>query len=399
MAGALDGLKVLDLSRFIAGPLCGMLLGDMGADVVKVERPGRGEDARAIAPKIEGESLYVAMYNRNKRGLALDFRNPAGQALLRDLAAHADVVIENFRPGTMERMGCGWAVLSAANPRLVMVSISGFGQDGPLAGRPCFDVIAQAMSGLMEITGMPDGPPVPSGSFVVDHLTGLYAAFGAVTALQARSRDGRGQRVDTSLMASAITLLLTAIPERVLLSAESTRHGARDRYSAPANNFRAKDGRFVHLAAGNDQLFPRFLEASGLSELRDDPRCTSHAARLAHAEAIEAIVADWVARHTADEVVQLMAAAEVPCGKVATIGEVVNDPQLHQQRQIVELDHPRIGRLPMHGLTLGLSATPGTIRRAAPGIGEHSRAVLADWLDLGVPAIEALAREGVLGVT
>ena len=305
--------------------------------------------------------------------------------------------MENFRPGTMERMGCGWEVLSAANPRLVMVSISGFGQGGPYAERPCFDVIAQAMSGLMEITGEPGGMPVPSGAFIVDQVTGLYAALGAVSAVQARERTGRGQRVDTSLMASAITLLLTAIPERMLLGVESTRRGARDRYSAPASNFQASDGRWVHLSAGNDQLFPRFLAQAGLSHLAGDPRFASHAARMANAAAIETIVAGWVAQHTADEVVRRMAEAEVPCGKVATIGEMVEDPQVLHQKLIVEMQHPVIGRLPMHGVTLGLSDTPGSIRRPAPCVGEHTGEVLRDWAGLDDAAIDALASEGAVG--
>jgi crotonobetainyl-CoA:carnitine CoA-transferase CaiB-like acyl-CoA transferase len=397
MAGALDGLKVLDLSRFIAGPLCGMVLGDMGADVVKIERPGKGEDARAIAPQVGGESLYVMMYNRNKRGMSLDFRHPRAQALLRELAAQADVVIENFRPGTMERMGCGWDALSAANPRLVMVSISGFGPSGPYAERPCFDVIAQAMSGLMEITGEPGRMPLPSGAFIVDQVTGLYAALGAVTALQARERTGRGQLVDTSLMASAITLLLTAIPERALLGVESTRRGARDRYSAPANNFQASDGGWVHLSAGNDQLFPRFLAQAGLTHLASDQRFATHAARVANAAAIETIVAGWVAQHSAAEVVAKMAAAEVPCGKVATIGEMLDDPHVRQQNLVVELEHPSIGKLPMHGITLGLSDTPGAIRRPAPSVGQHTREVLRDWAGLDAAAIDELVAARVVG--
>ncbi len=397
MAGALDGLRVLDLSRFIAGPLCGMLLGDMGADVVKIERPGKGEDARAIAPHVGGESLYVMMYNRNKRSLGLDFRHKRAQALLRDLAAQADVLIENFRPGTMERMGCGWGSLRAANPRLVMVSISGFGRGGPYAERPCFDVIAQAMSGLMELTGEPGRMPVPSGAFIVDQVTGLYAALGAVTALQARERSGQGQLVDTSLMASAITLLLTAIPESMLLGVESTRRGARDRYSAPANNFQASDGGWVHLSAGNDQLFPRFLAQAGLTHLAADSRFASHAARLANAAAIETIVAGWVAQHSTAEVVASMATAGVPCGKVATVGEMIDDPQVRQQNMIVELAHSTIGKLPMHGLTVGLSDTPGELRRPAPSVGEHTREVLGEWAGLDMAAIDELLVAGVVG--
>jgi CoA:oxalate CoA-transferase len=383
-------LKVLDLSRFIAGPLCGMLLGDMGADVVKVERAGKGEDARVIAPKVGGESLYVAMYNRNKRSITLDYRNARAQALLRDLAAHADVLIENFRPGTMEKMGCGWDALRAVNPRLVMVRISGFGQDGPLAQRPCFDVIAQAMSGLMEITGEPGGPPLPSGSFIVDNTTGLYAAVGTLAALQARAQTGRGQVVDAALLDSAVTLLLTAIPEQILLGIETTRNGARDRYSAPANNYLCRDGRWVHFNAGNDIMFPRMCKAAGLEHLLGDPLFSTHAARMANVQAIETIVAGWVAQLDADEVVKRLAEADVPCGKVATIREVVENPQLKHRNQIIEIDHPTIGKLPMHGVTVQFSETESSVRAPAPSIGQHTTEILADWLGLGAEAIDRL---------
>ncbi|MFC7397843.1 CaiB/BaiF CoA transferase family protein [Chelatococcus sp. GCM10030263] len=380
MAGSLEGLKVLDLSRFIAGPMCGMLLGDMGADVVKVERAGKGEDGRVIAPKVGGESLYVMMYNRNKRSLTLDYRSPEGQELLRNLAAEADVLIENFRPGTLEKMGCGWEELSARNPRLVMVRISGFGQNGLFAERPCFDVIAQAMSGLMEITGEDGGKPVPSGAFIIDQVTGLYATVGALGALQARERTGRGQVVDTALLDSAVTLLLTAIPEYALFGVEATRKGARDRYSAPANNYLCRDGRWVHVNAGNDALFPRWCKAAGLADLITDERFSSHAARMANADAIEAIVADWAAQHDADAIVDMMVRAEVPSGKVATIAEVVANPQLKHREQIVDIDYPGIGKVPMHGVTVKLSGTANSIRRPAPSIGQHTSEVLTDWL-------------------
>jgi len=380
MAGSLDGIKVLDLSRFIAGPVCGMLLGDMGADVVKVERADQGEDARAIAPKVGGESLYVMMFNRNKRSLVLDYRSTKGQQLLRDLASKADILIENFRPGTLEKMGCSYAQLSSINPRLIMVRISGFGQTGPHAQRPCFDVIAQALSGLMELTGQVAGEPVPSGAFIVDQVTGLYATVGALGALQARERTGKGQVVDVALLDSAVTLLLTAIPEYALFGTEATRKGARDRYSAPANNYHCKDRRWIHFNAGNDALFSRLCKAAGLEYLLSDERFSSHAGRMANADAIEAIIAGWVAQHDSEALVEMLARAEVPCGKVATIAEVFANPQLKHREQIVEISYPDVGNVPMHGVTVKLSETASSIRRRAPAIGEHTSEVLADWL-------------------
>lgn len=393
---SLDGIRVLDMSRFIAGPFCAMQLGDMGAEVVKVERKGVGEDTRSIEPKVAGESLYVMMYNRNKKGLALDFRHPQARDLLLELACQADILVENFRPGTLEAMGLGWDVLHAANPRLILVRISGFGQDGPAARRPCFDVIAQATSGLMEMTGQPDGPPTMAGSFIVDFATGLYATIGALNALHARHSTGRGQFVDVALVDSAVSFLMTAIPEYLLLGRETTRRGSRDRYTAPANNFRCADGAWVHLSCGNATLFPRFARQAGLEHLLDDRRFATPAARMEHVEALEAEVAAWAARMPADRVVAMMDEAEVPCARVATIADVVANPQLHHREQIIEIRHPVAGTVPMHGVTVRLSDTPGSVRLHPPSIGEHTTEVLAGWLGLDETRIRILRDSGVI---
>lgn len=393
---SLDGIKILDLSRFIAGPFCAMQLGDLGAEVVKVERKDIGEDTRAIDPKIGGESLYVMMYNRNKRGLGLDFRHPAAITILKDLAAQSDVLIENFRAGTLESMGLGLDVLRALNPRLIVVRISGFGQSGPIANRPCFDVIAQAASGLMSMTGQSDGPPTMAGTFMVDFTTGLYATIGALAALQARHVTGVGQVVDVSLMDSAVSFLMTAIPEYLLLGKEASRNGSRDRYTSPANNFHAKDGEWVHISAGNDTIFPRFAKRAGLAHLLNDERFCSALARMSNIAATEAEVAKWTSQHDADEIVQMMDEAGVPCAKVARISDVVNNPQLRHRKQIVELDVPSVGKVPMHGLTIGLSDTPGSIRRPPPKVGQHTDEVLADWAGYSAEHIAGLREAGVI---
>lgn len=396
MTGALSGLKVLDLSRFIAGPFCAMQLADMGADVVKVERPGIGEDQRQIEPLVGGESLYVMAYNRNKRGITLDLRNERAQSVLRALAARSDVLIENFRPGTLEKMGCAPEVLLRLNPRLVIVRISGFGQDGPLADKPCFDAIAQAMSGLMEMTGHPGGPPTVAGTFVVDYVTGLYGTVAALGALQARTATGKGQVVDVALLDSAISLLMTAIPEYLLLGRETTRRGARDRYTAPANTFRTASGDWVLLSCGNNTLFPRFAKAAGLAHLLDDPHFVDANARMANVDALERIVGEWAAARATDEVLAIAARADVPCAKVATIADVVANPQLRHRDQIVMVDHPTIGKLPMHGVTIRFAQTPGSIERAAPSIGQHNDEVLRDWLGFDAGEIEDLKLSGCL---
>lgn len=269
---SLDGLRVLDLSRFIAGPYCAMMLGDMGAEVVKIEPPGDGEYARRALPAVEGQSLYTFIVNRNKKSLAIDLRHPEGLATLKALIAKADVLVENFRPGTMEQMGLGWEAVHALNPRLVMARISGFGQDGPLAQKQCFDGVAQAMSGLMDMTGQPDGPPTMIGSFMCDYTTGMYAALGILAALNARHATGVGQLVDVSLLESALSMLMTAIPQHKLFGQTMTRVGSRDRYVAPSNTFQAGDGRYVLMVGGDDNMFPRVLRAMKRPALIEDPR-------------------------------------------------------------------------------------------------------------------------------
>ncbi len=394
--GSLDGIKVLDLCRFIAGPFCAMQLGDLGADVVKVERKDVGEDTRVIKPQIAGESIYVMMFNRNKRGLALDLRHPEALAVLKDLASQSDILVENFRPGTLESMGLGWDVLHALNPRLIVVRISGFGQDGPIANRPCFDVIAQAASGLMSMTGAADGPPTAAGTFLVDFASGLYGVIGTLAALKARERTGLGQVVDVSLLDSAVSFLMTAIPEYLLLGRETTRNGTRDRYVAPANNFESKDGEWVHISAGSDVLFPRFAKQAGLADLLNDARFATATARMQNVQAVEAEVSKFAARHGAEEIVLMMERAGVPCAKVARISDVVANPQLRHRNQIIELDVPLVGKVPMQGLTVKLSGTPSSIRLPPPKIGEHTDQVLAEWAGYSSDKIAGLRSAGAI---
>jgi crotonobetainyl-CoA:carnitine CoA-transferase CaiB-like acyl-CoA transferase len=397
MFSALQGLKVLDVSRFIAGPFCAMQLADHGADVVKVERLDTGEDTRDNEPKLGGESVYFMTYNRNKRSFSLDFRKPEAQQVLRELAGKADILIENFRPGTMEQMGCGWDTLHAINPRLIMVRISGFGQTGPLSQRPCFDVIAQATSGLMELTGDPNGPPTMAGTFVVDYTTALYATIGSLTALAARAQTGKGQLVEATLLESAASLLMTAIPEQAVFGRSMRRQGNRDRYTSPVNTFKGSDGAWVHIASGTDPLFLRLVNAMGREDLLGDSRFASAKARVANASAIEAEVQTWVSQHTADEVVAAMDRAGIPCAKVSTMADVVEDPQLKARDQILTVEHPRAGKYPTHGITVTLRETPGAVRRPSPLVGEHTREIAAEWLGWSSQRCDELIGKRVIG--
>ncbi|CAG9170786.1 CaiB/BaiF CoA transferase family protein [Cupriavidus pinatubonensis] len=377
---ALEGIRVLDLSRFIAGPHCAMQLADLGADVVKVERRSVGDDTRATLPQIEGESLYFMTFNRNKRSVTLNFRDPEAQKLLRELVCGADILIENFRPGTMEKMGCGWEVLHELNPRLIMARISGYGQSGRLAGEPCFDGIAQASSGLMSLTGHPDGPPTVSGSFVVDYCSALYATIGIMAALERRHKTGEGQLVDVSLMGSATSLLMTAIPEQLLLGKTMTRKGNKDRYSAPGEVYKTADDQWVYLISGNNALFPRLTAVMGREDLLEHPHFSTLEKRMENRSEIESIVAKWVASQTADQVIALARQAEIPAARVANLDEVAHDPYVREAGHIINVEHPTVGSFPTQGFPIRLSESPASIRCAAPTLGADTEAILAEWL-------------------
>lgn len=396
MTGPLDGIKVLDLSRFIAGPHCTMILADMGADVVKVEKAGSGDDSRHFPPFQNGESLYGMALNRNKRSMTLNFRNPKSQDMLRELVKGADVLVENFRPGTMEEMGCGWDVLHEINPRLVMTRLSGFGQDGPYAQLPGFDGIAQAMSGLMSLAGDPEGPPMLAGAFYIDYMTGMYGANATLAALFSRQTTGKGQMVDVSLLDSAVSVLTTAISSQVNQGVTLTRTGNRDRYSAPANVFATGSGDHVLMLAGTQALFRRAAEAIGRPELIEDPRFDTVPTRLANAPAIEEIIQHWCLSQTTEGIIATFGKAGIPVAKVATPEDVVNNPQLLHRKQITKVIHPKAGDVAVSGVTMQLSGTPLSIRRPPPMLGEHNQDVLAEWLGLPEGEVEALKTDGVL---
>ena len=394
--GVLDGTRVVDLSRFIAGPYCAMLLGDMGADVVKVEPPGRGENSRGFGPFVEGESLYTMVFNRNKRSLALDLRTNEGKELLRGLLREADVLVENFVPGTLESMGFDWDTLQALNPRLIVTRISGFGQNGPLARKPCFDVIAQSMSGLMDITGEPDGRPTMAGTYVVDYATGMYAVIGTLGALQARHRTGRGQVVDVALLDSALSMLMTAIPEQMLLGRSMTRRGNRDRYGAPANTFPTRDGAWVHLAVAGEPMFLALATAMGHPELGEDPRFSNNTARMDNVDALEILVSGWTASLTASELLGRLQAIGVPSAKVASVSEFVNNPDLADSRRILDMEHPKAGTVPMQGFSVQFGASPMRLRYPPPMLGQHTDAILQEWLAMTPEHIAPLREGGVI---
>jgi crotonobetainyl-CoA:carnitine CoA-transferase CaiB-like acyl-CoA transferase len=395
-AGALEGLRVVDLSRYIAGPYCAMLLGDMGADVVKVEPRERGEHSRAFGPFVEGESLYTMVFNRNKRSLTLDLRSDKGKELLRDLLRKADVLVENFVPGTLEKMGFDWDTLKLLNPRLIVTRISGFGQTGPLSGKPCFDVIAQTMSGLMDITGDPGERPTMAGTYVVDYSTGLYATIGTLGALQARERSGTGQVVDVALLDSALSMLMTAIPEQILLGRTMTRRGNRDRYGAPANTFPTRDGTWVHLAVAGEPMFQALAKAMGHADLAGDPRFQNNAARMENVEELEKFISDWTSKLSAAELLDELQAIGVPSAKVASVSDLVDDDHLAHRGQIIDMDHSRAGKVPMQGFSVQFGDSPMRLRHPPPMLGEQTQAILKEWLDMTPGQIAQLRKHGTI---
>ena len=374
----LDGIRVVDLSRVVAGPFCTMSLADMGADVVKLEEPGRGDESRSFGPPFHGgESPYFLSINRNKRSCTLDLKHEKGKAILRRLLDRADVLIENFRPGAMARLGFGYETVSAAHPRLVYCSISGFGDSGPDATRPGYDLIVQGEAGLMDLTGEADGPPTRVGTSIADLTSGLMGAQGILLALYARRTTGRGQHVRVAML-DAVASLLTYNTGIYFASGESpTRRGNDHPSVAPYQTLRAKDG-WINLGIANDSLWKRYCDAVERPDLRDDPRFASAPARVEHRQTLIPIIETLTAARTVREWMDLLGAAGVPCGRIRNVAEVCTNPQLVERGRVVERPHPTAGTVQMIGQPIELSDTPARIETAPPLLGQQTDAVLRE---------------------
>jgi len=394
MAGPLDGYKVIDLGRFIAGPFCALLLGDMGAEVIKVEAP-EGDDGRRMKPAIGDLSTYFMISNRNKRSITLNLKHPRGKQIFFDLIKDADVVVENFRPGVMERLGLGYSVLRELNPRLVLVSVTGFGQDGPYAMRPAFDSVAQAMGGLMNQTGDPNGPPVTAGTWVGDYGAGTYAAFGAVLALLNREKTGLGQHVDVALLDAVFSWLRTSAPDYLLFGIKHSRKGNRDLYRCPVGTFPTSNG-FIYITATTSEQFYAVARVSGHPEWLDDPRFSTEVGRLANSEEITKSISAWSSSVTTDEALAQLIGADVPCAPVADIEQVVNNPQLQHREQIVKVKTESGQELPLAGVTVKLSDTPGSVRLAPPGTGEYNKEFYCERMGMAEAEYEELLQQGII---
>lgn len=382
---ALDGIRVLDLSRVLAGPYCGALLADMGADVVKIEDTERGDESRAWLPAKQGQSAAFLANNRNKRGIALNLKTKDGVAIVKRLASNADVLIENFRTGTMEAFGLGYAVLAELNPRLVYCSVSAFGRTGPRADEGGYEALMQAFSGIMSITGEPEGPPVRAGVSFIDLATGTQCAFGIVSALQCRARTGRGQRVDGSLLDTAVAFLNYHAQGYLLVGEVPRPLGSAHPSLAPYRNFRCADGRWIFIAGANDRLTRRLMGALGLEDLCDDARFSTNGERVANRVELERIVGEAVARHGRDELLRMLESADFPASPVNTVAEALDDPHTNARPVLLPMTDPRLGDVRVVGLPLVFSDMQPTIRRPAPQLGEHTDETL---LELGYAQAE-----------
>ncbi|MGQ0664626.1 MAG: CaiB/BaiF CoA transferase family protein [Pseudomonadota bacterium] len=374
-AGALDGVRVVDLTSHVSGPYCTMILADLGADVIKVERAGQGDDARRMPPQIGGEGAPFMLINRNKRSLALDLKDAGDLEACFRLAAEADVVVENFKPGTIARLGLGYDALAAVNPRLVFCSISGFGQSGPYRDRGGFDLMTQAMSGLMSVCGPEDGPPHRLPIPISDIAAGMFAAIGVLAALAARQRTGRGQRVDAALYDAAVAMGIYEAAGFFATGRRPERLGQAHRGSAPYQVFRTADG-WLTVGGATQHLWERLCHVIGRPELIADPRFATNAERVRHRPALVPLLEEVMSTKPSSEWLALFEAEGIPAGPVQSYDQVFADPQVLARDMVVEVAHPTAGRGKILGVPFKLSETPAAVRRPAPRLGEHTTEIL-----------------------
>nr|WP_276608507.1 CoA transferase [Caulobacter sp. SLTY] len=391
------GLTVIEMGTLIAGPFCGQILGDFGATVIKLEDPGKGDPMRQWGRSLPmGHSPWWPVIGRNKRSVTLNLRDPEGQAIAKRLIAGADVLVENFRPGALEKWGLGYEALSAENPRLIMARVSGFGQTGPYAQRAGYALIGEAMGGLRYITGEPDRAPARAGISIGDSLAGLNAALGVMMALHARERTGRGQVVDAAIYESVLSVMENLITEYGLTGYVRERSGAVLPGIAPSNAYPTADGALVVIGANQDTLFARLCEAMGRPGLASDPRYAGHAARGENQAELDSLIARWTATLDAEVLLELMRQHGVAAGRVYRAPDMLDDPQFAAREAIVETPHPVFGAVKMQNAFPRLSETPGAVRWPGPGLGEHTEAVLTERAGVDAGALAGLRARGVI---
>lgn len=392
----LTGIRVVDLSRILAGPFCTMILGDQGADIIKVERPGGGDDTRTWGPPFAGgEAAYYLCCNRNKRSIAIDLGQARGVAVIKELVAKADVLVENFKPGLMKRFGLDYETLRAINPRLVYCSVSAYGQDGPYRDRPGYDMVLSAVGGLMWITGEQDGPPCKVGVAITDVLTGVHAAGAIVSALFRRERTGRGQHLDCSLLDIQVSGLANIASNWLVAGKEAVRWGTAHESIVPYQVFPTKDFP-IAIAAANNKLWASFCGALGKPEWAEDPRFETNPKRVENRDVLLPLIIEVLAQKGVDEWMELLVAAAVPAGPVNNMERLFSDPQVQHRQMIATVAHPTIGELKLAGIPVKYSETPGEVRRPPPLLGEHTREILTEVLGYDDGQIETLVNEAVI---
>jgi len=394
--GPLAGIRVLDLTRVLAGPYCTMFLGDLGAEVVKIEQPGVGDDTREWGPPFaNGESAYFLCVNRNKKSLTIDLKTAEGTSLVRQLAKHADVVIENFRPGAMEQFGIGYDQLRTINPKIIYAALSGFGADGPMADMPGYDLIVQAWGGLMSITGSEESGPLKVGVAIIDIVAGLMLGKSIAAALYAREKTGLGQKLDTSLLEAEVAVLINAGSNYLLSGKVPGRWGNAHPTIVPYQSFQTEDSYLV-VGVASEGIWKRFCAAIGKSELARDPRFEKNSDRVAHREVLIPMLSEILRSRNNESWLRLLNEAEVPCAPIQTIDQVFQSPQVLHRKMLVEVAHATAGSVRMAGLPVKFSATPASVRLPPPLLGEHSEQVLASWLGMSSEVVAQLKDKGIV---
>lgn len=401
--GPLADLRVVEMGQLLAGPFCGQLLADFGAEVIKIEAPGIGDPMREWGRRVEGgngpEGLWWSVIARNKKSVEIDARDPEGQALIRDLVGRADVLVENFRPGTMERWGLGPDALHALNPRLVMIRVSGYGQSGPYSQKAGYGSIGEALGGMRYVVGDPSTPPSRSGISIGDTLAATFACLGGMMAIHARERTGRGQVVDSAIYEAVLAVMESLVVDYARAGYVRERTGAILPKIAPSNVYPTRDGVFVLIAANMDTVFARLAAAMGRPELARDPRYATHTARGENQAELDAMISDWTGGLGREELGRLLDENGVPRGDIYRAPEMLEDVHFRARQAIVDVLHPRLGTLKMQNVAPRLSETPGAVRSAGPDLGAHNSEVLGGLLGLDPARLAGLAERGVVGAS
>lgn len=391
----LENLVVLDLSRVLAGPYCTMMLADFGANIIKIEPPEVGDDSRAFGPFIGKESVYYMSLNRNKRSITLNFKEQEARDLFKEMVKKADVVVENYRPGTMEKFGLGYDVLKEINPKIIYAACSGFGHSGPYMDKPAYDIVVQAMGGIMSITGAENGEPTRVGASVGDIIAGLFTAYGVVTALYNRAVTGIGQKVDVGMLDCQVAVLENAMARYLSSGIVPKPLGNRHPSITPFQSFTASDGFFI-VGAGNDRLWEKLTTLLGRQDLTKDPRFVNNGKRTENVKELGAILDNIFKDKTIKEWLELLEAAGIPCAPINTVDKVINDPQVNFRNMIVESEHPVAGKIKMAGVPVKMSETPGAVERPAPLLGQHTEEILKEFFDFSPEQVKGLQDRKVL---